>query len=249
MTSVNKYRIYCNAEATWKYSWATDPITKCPLDTTHSVNPDSVSLVDSIEANEVIICEEKTKTGGHYQCISKTLTVEAGQMNSLTYSYPYPVSIICGNMNVDETQVGDCICIKLAPDTVIGAITQDILVDDGIVYVDETSIANLFNGCLATFTDGVNTSTEVVVYEVDTNAGSIKVTPAVDKAFSLSSPTYVRRTIKYANQVQIGRPGSVSIGRNLIGGSYIPANVPIQLCYKNNSNQTQVAVFHIELLY
>lgn len=46
MTSIiNKYRIYCTTDDVWRYIWDTTPPTICPDDAGHSVNSDSVDII------------------------------------------------------------------------------------------------------------------------------------------------------------------------------------------------------------
>lgn len=42
MTTVNKYRIYCNTENAWVETWAESEPTVCPNNNGHSVNNNSV---------------------------------------------------------------------------------------------------------------------------------------------------------------------------------------------------------------
>ena len=48
MTTVNKYRIYCNDESNWIETWSENIITVCPNNNSHSVNSNSVQLSDTV---------------------------------------------------------------------------------------------------------------------------------------------------------------------------------------------------------
>ena len=52
MTStVNKYRIYCNTESSWIEGWGTTEPTVCYNNSGHTVNSNSVSLLETVTAN------------------------------------------------------------------------------------------------------------------------------------------------------------------------------------------------------
>ena len=46
MTDTIKYRIYCITEDTYVSGWASEPLTVCPNNAAHTVNPDSVQEID-----------------------------------------------------------------------------------------------------------------------------------------------------------------------------------------------------------
>lgn len=44
MSSIyRKYRIYCITEDAYRYTWGTSPPSTCPVNGSHTVNPDSVN--------------------------------------------------------------------------------------------------------------------------------------------------------------------------------------------------------------
>jgi hypothetical protein len=40
---INKYRIYCITENTYRYTWGTTPPTTCPINVAHAVNSNSIN--------------------------------------------------------------------------------------------------------------------------------------------------------------------------------------------------------------
>lgn len=53
MTTVNRYRIFCNTENAYVYTWDTSPPTSCPNNNTHTVDLDSVTLIESISEDTI----------------------------------------------------------------------------------------------------------------------------------------------------------------------------------------------------
>ena len=53
MTTVNRYRIFCNTENAYVYTWDTSPPTTCPNNNTHTVDSASVTLIDSVSEDTI----------------------------------------------------------------------------------------------------------------------------------------------------------------------------------------------------
>lgn len=53
MTTVNRYRIFCNTENAYVYTWDTSPPTTCPNNNTHTVDISSVTLIDSVSEDTI----------------------------------------------------------------------------------------------------------------------------------------------------------------------------------------------------
>lgn len=48
MTTITKYRIYCNTESNWVESWSETEISVCPNNNSHDVNSNSLQELESI---------------------------------------------------------------------------------------------------------------------------------------------------------------------------------------------------------
>jgi hypothetical protein len=59
MTTINKYRFFCESENTYKTIWSDVDPTKCPDDTSHQINLDSITIINNITETDVRI---KSKT-------------------------------------------------------------------------------------------------------------------------------------------------------------------------------------------
>lgn len=54
MTSnLYKYQIYCETDSKWEYVWRDSPPSICPVNNNHTVNSDTVSVVESINKNDI----------------------------------------------------------------------------------------------------------------------------------------------------------------------------------------------------
>ncbi|QKF94439.1 hypothetical protein QKU48_gp0981 [Fadolivirus algeromassiliense] len=60
LISVNKYRLYCNTNSQWEYTFSQTLPSTCPINGTHSINNNSIQIVDTIE------CVNVTSTDSPY---------------------------------------------------------------------------------------------------------------------------------------------------------------------------------------
>jgi hypothetical protein len=250
--AVYKWEIYCNDEAGFQYWWLdSDTVgpTTCPNDSGHSVNPNSVALVDSIENNDVRVLEEDgtIPTSGSYQMNSFCYMCGPG-ITTHTESFPTPISGLAVEYVVNEDNVGDEFKILVAPNTTIGVITADVSASDTVINVSSTVIDNMTPGRYMRITDGSTTNDLGRVVDVDTNLSQITVETAATDAFAAATPTYVQMTVQRAH-VHIMRAWLAEFGSSKIGASTIPANTPIVLEYNNRHHYYKQFVVQLENLY
>ena len=60
MTTVYQYRIYCDTEADYVYTWAETEPTVCPNDSGHTIDTDSITIVDTV-ANDLVELKDIAK--------------------------------------------------------------------------------------------------------------------------------------------------------------------------------------------
>jgi hypothetical protein len=256
MTTVNKYRIYCNTESKWVETWAESEPTICPNNNGHTVNANSVQKLDSVSSQKVIIEEEiinvgVTATGGNYGCNSVVLGVSSA--DTIIYedvSHPYPVGLMAANFYTEESMRGDCLEIIISPDTIIGAITENV--DIGVTKtfsVSQTVIDNIKPGYLVGLFNGVNRESMGKCSSIDTLNNKITVTHALsDNNFSAASPTYVEIGIKMA-AIECGPPQKFQLGMNSIGASHLEPNTTIRGVYHNRTGTAKNFYFYYEYFY
>jgi hypothetical protein len=130
MTTYYKYRIYCstdNKNEFWYLSENDSLPTTCPINTSHTIIPSSVVIVDKFEKNLVEISEEKGITGGSFGVYSKKIICEANTTEDTHQSWPYPISALCIDFITNNTHIYDEITLKVGEDTIIGKITSSVI--------------------------------------------------------------------------------------------------------------------------
>jgi hypothetical protein len=249
MSTWTKYRIYCNTEAGWSEGiLETGEPTTCFNNAAHEVNPNSVQVIEQLSDTFVSITEEDTPTGGHFVGTSYKMVCPVGE-SLHNYLFPTPITALSITINTTTDNQDDVFSTIVAPNTTIGIVTVTTAVSDTIVNVSLTAIQNLKLGYYVTLTDNVNTNQCGRVVSIDTVNNRITVETPLTNIFLSSSPTYVKMSVHAIHEHIIGPPGIYQIGTTKIGGSYVPANITIQVKYINNGNATVNFYSMIEYLY
>jgi hypothetical protein len=198
---------------------------------------------------EVKIMEEEVKTGGRYRVMCHTFTAAANSTTVSDFSYPLPINVISGWTPPDAAHKGDRFCVMVAPDTVIGAVVAPVADTDTTVTVDATAIQNTYAGAHVSFTDGVNTTDLAMVIGYDATAHTLTFQNPIGFNFSPLSPTYVRLTRIYADNLPISGTNKITMGTNKIGTTYIPANIIIRIRYENKQPSAKEVDCYLDYLF
>ncbi len=211
---------------------------------------EAINYLKGALSPEVVIREETTKTGGHFQETSYLIDVGSGDSTkTVDISFPFPMSLLAASwQNKDEFE-GDSIEFTVGPDTTTGAITADVVVDDDEITVAQTVIDNTAIGYYILLDDGTNTEDLGRVVAVDRVNLKITTENASTTAFVASTPTYVKQTIKMLPKSVLDCCGPMSAGESKIGGSYIPANTTLRAIYYNDVSTAKKFIFFLEYLY
>lgn len=256
MTTLTKYRIYCNTEGGWVEQWSETELTVCPNNNGHTINPDSLQEMDTISDNHVTIQEEHielgvTATGGHFGC--RSVVVGVSSANEIEYtdvSHPFSIGLMTAQFTTEESMRGDCLEIIVAPDTIIGAITENV--DIGVTKtfgVSSTVLDNIELGFLVGLFNGVNR--EAMGECVDIDITNSKITTSkylTTNNFSAASPTYVEMGVQMA-AIEAGPPRNFQLGMNSIGASHLLPNTIIRGVYHNRSGTVKNFNFYYEYFY
>ena len=108
--SVYKYRIYCNTENQYTYTWNTIKPSVCPNNNTHSIDTDTICIVDTISNKNQLLETDVFKRvkvanatvifSGHYALGSKSLYYDEIKEGSATIAVD--PSISCNVLTVNN---------------------------------------------------------------------------------------------------------------------------------------------------
>lgn len=120
------YRIYCETDAKNEYVWGTVPPTQCPVNSSHSVNLNSIFIDAERAPNTVRITEETVPTGGHFATFTMRVTAPPNGTGSKTTYFPFPVSVLTAEFVSKDSQNADCVDLAVGQNTTVGALTASI---------------------------------------------------------------------------------------------------------------------------
>lgn len=248
-----KWRVYCATDSKYEYIWLDETQaepTTCPVNTAHTITAAQTSIIDTRVPDVVNIKQEDVATGENYMWDTKAFDALPNQISTMTITYPIPVSVIEARFVPADENKGDVWSWVIAPDTTVGALTQNVAVSDTVIHVSSTVTDNIKIGFYANLFDGANTEELGRVVAMDGAAGTITVETASTQAFSAATPTYVRMNIYFLKDVEIGHPWQTIYGEGKIKSSHVPANTPVRVSYDNKSTTvTKRIVCEIELMY
>lgn len=249
--TVYKYRIYCITESQNVYEWAETPPTTCPHNTAHTINLNSISIVDQQGPDILSIKEESTPTGGHYRAQTETLVANAGPdvSTSMQFSWPFDISVLAIYIMADATTAGDIINVTIGKDTVYGTLSDNVNTASTIIPVSSSVITNIAKGYYVTLDDSINTDNVGRVTAVNAIDNTINVETATTHAFAATTPTLVKVNIKPIDNFQLVAGLPFTLGIKKIGGTFLPANTIVTIDYLNKGNAQKTLVFGYEYLY
>ena len=246
----SQWKIYCETENDWVYGFSEDIPTKCYNNDSHTVTNDSSIKIEINTENIVVVKEENIKTGGHYRTKTFIMDIPAGITGTVTIqdeSFPHPINMLNTFFNTYEEHHYDEFNIQVAPDTLVGIITEDIV--PGITYcirVNNTVFDNVNVGHSLTITNGVTSANIGCITEND-NKGMISLDSIINETFS--SGSHVSVTVDFIKSFHLEKNQRYILGNNKIGASYVGSNTVGRLMYTNNNGLAKKFIFGIEYLY
>lgn len=241
--SVSKYRVYCETEAAYIYTWGDTLPTVCPNNNTHTITTGTVSIVEEIQENTVSIKQESIPTGGNFKCKGYSFVATANTTTSYSVSWSYNTTAMVVHIQSNESQLGDVLEAVVYPEQTVGVITAACNIDATTAVVNSTVIANAFIGMecfietefLGTIIS-INKETSTVGFETP-----VTVNHAGGSAFKVQ--------IRIIESYHLGTSIGASLGASNMGGKHLPANSVTSVRYTNNSNEDRIFIFLVEYLY
>jgi len=223
-----------------------------------SGSKDIIDVNDGIdflkESHKTVVIQEEppwSDTGGTYRVQSYEIVVDQAQGTWKDYdiTFPYPVSLFSAEWFNKVENDGDIVQCVAAPDTVIGAITSDVSIDDNVIDVSETVMTYAARGTALALDDGVNYCNLGEIINIDYENSQVTTTYLADNNFLASTPTYVKQSVFMMPHMYLTGVGRIDIGKDAVGGSYLPANTIFRIRYQNNEGTTTNKIFSFILEY
>jgi hypothetical protein len=129
--TINKYRLYCNTEAQYKYVWSETVPTVCPSNASDSINASSITIVDTVSTNEVSIKEESVPTGGYFATTTMKVIAPPNSVSYTRKKFRYPINSLSVTFISGTEHSGDKFNMYAGRDTLVGYITAPITAYSG----------------------------------------------------------------------------------------------------------------------
>lgn len=245
--SVLKYRVYCQTEEEYTYTWGEGLPTTCPNNNAHTIDDSTITILDTINTNSVIIQQESTPTGGNYRAESKMIEIDANETKTVDTQWPYPLSVLTLTLYAKEANDGDIVNTFVAPGTVVGVVTQNASQGATTLSVNSTVTDNIGNGYRVNIFDGQTSTFLGECISVDKHAGTIIIDTPVAEA--ITAGVYVQICINNIKNFALRGNTVYELARKTIGASSLPANATVRLQYENTTNEAKTFFYMMEYYY
>ena len=252
MTIITKYRIYCTTESAWTEGWMESAPTLCFTDTGHTVNSNSVQVLEVIDtaASKVVIEEENVPlneiaTNGKFKCKGFTFDIAPLTTDSLTVSWPFPISVMESFFTAKAEMNGDILNCTVGENTIVGTLTSNVANGDTTFDVALTVVQNAKIG----YNLRLNGTLIGIIIAIDLNAQTITVDTGTTTTYT-SGQTVGIETNTIENFHICGIDKRISIGSSKVGGMYLKANTNVKVQYENkHATDTKTFCFEVEYIY
>jgi len=243
-TEVYKYRIWCVTENAYVYSWGTVEPTTCPNNPAHTIDTNSITIVETVSTTAVTAEEN---SNGYFETTHIIMNVPTGSPGDVvTQDVTWPMDILLWKTLLTPTSdmIGDLISVLASPETTVGVAAVPINIGDTTISVNSTVTANTERGFLITLDDGVNKNVCGRCTAVDAIGGTISFqTPTVN---SFAAGTPVKISVYVLNNIRIIDTNIIDIGAKGFKGKTIPVGLILRIYYTNNSGTSKTVVWRAE---
>lgn len=247
-----RYRLFCKTEnkhvvTVIDSTGQPDPPAACPNDSAHIIARDSVKLMTTTYGNEVTVYQnESADISGYFQ--AKTIPVSISNDDSVPTSFdlsiPMPVVIYSVTLPSLVEQKGDRICVDVAPEMTIGYTTADAAIGSTVFEVNSTVLQQLSIGQI------VHIAGEELGHCTAIGFAASTITTEFANKVAVAPNATVASSTRYIDMVFSSRtPITFQLGDPTVGGTLLPASIPIRVTYWNYSTGTKATNVVIQYRY
>lgn len=247
--SVYQYRIFCKTENKFYYIWNTNVPNSCPSNSSHILDTTSTIILDSVTSDEVTVLQKTNSTGINYRAESFIMQIPANSTISKECSWLYNIAILTVNCTVGNENIGDLVNTYVAPNTIIGIITQNVTLGDTNIVVSDSVLQYLNIGYLLTISNGNQSINMGQCIDIKKDSKTIFCEKSANMNINSSNTSFVYMTIQNVKNMYFTQPETINLATKTIGSSFLPKNTKISIEYTNNSNTPKIFKFYLEMFY
>lgn len=252
MSSVNRYKIYCTTESAYIEGWGTDEPTSCYNNNTHTVNPNSVQLMETVSTSVVQINQNTYANGNNFGVRNITLSAASSSTTTDSYTFAIPTTMHSFYFNADSEHIGDKIDIAANLNQTVGMLGENISPGDTIIHVPVAISLYGYLGFYIRVTDGVNTNDLGYIVSMDKVNNTVVVKTPATNSFDKTN-TFVQMTYYVIKDFTISGIGHHAFGSDLLSGANIPLNTAVSFTYTNNntnlSDPNRIITIYMSVLF
>lgn len=210
MTDINRYRVYCNTESQDVYVWGAAAPTACPNNITHSINTNTITIIQGVSNRKVQIQEEDPgvlePTSGRFRSQGFQIT-SSSQEEHLEFSWCYPVSALNIKFTSKSKHVGDIVDCNITPAEFLAYTDDSGTIGATSLKLDEVNIANvnINDDIYIVYPEDSYTQSLGKVTAKDTNTNIITFTIALERLVEKNYYMSRRKKVGYlTTNKQIG---------------------------------------------
>jgi hypothetical protein len=159
------------------------------------------------------------------------------------YKWPFDIALKTGTLYITEDMVGDEMTVEAAPNSVVGAIIQNVNIGDTSIYGSPTVMENAKRGYWCNIYPAGTEISRICTVEAD----HIGICPPA--TMNIAAGNYISVTPKIIPYVYFNSAGKLEIGKTLQMGQRVPKGEIIRIKYKNNNGLAKKISWFIEYLY
>jgi len=249
-TTVNLYRLFCFTENTLVTVWNETTPTACPNNNTHTIDTNSITIIDSVSEDQVLI---DNGIPGRFQMCTMVFNVPAGNTGDVyteDVSFPFDMDLLMATFYLGPEMVGDTFSVIVAPNTTISVLAAAGTAGDTTLILDPSvfSAGLIIKGIYISISDGTTTQGLGRVIAYDSTNYTITVENALNQNYALGSQ--IMMSIHLVDNFRVTESGyRVKIGNKGFNSSRIPANTIIRFAYMNSGTSAKTLNFILEYNY
>jgi hypothetical protein len=205
------------------------------------------AVIERHASNTISITQELVATGSNYRWDACAFTAMPNTLTTHTLTYPFPVTVLSATVQTAEENRGDFLSWYVSHNTVVGVVTSAVTAGTTVLPVSSTVVSMCFIGMKITLFDA--THTDVMGFIVGISTENSTVTVSVAPTHDFAAGSYIRISVVYLDNVEIGHPLQMDLGQAKITGTYVPANTLLTCVYDNRSGGEKRIVGNFEFLY
>jgi hypothetical protein len=245
MSAVYNFRIFCETENIYTFKWDSLEPTTCPNNNSHTINLDSITVVDEVKTNSVNIIQQKN-TGEFYRAESKKVIAPPGISNH-DYVFPYDISVLTVGIHTQNENKDDIINVYISPNTIIGVLTQTTQENQSYIYVSQSVLDNIQRGFTISILSNGNYYNIGECLNINKIDMKIELTQNINQIFNNGS--YVCLSVNNIKNFVLCNNTNYILGQKTIKSTFLPAGQIVRLEYNNTSNETHNLYFSFDYYY